>query len=217
MIDEIISLNTGEVAVVGYGSLLSREIIGQTLGHDYDGPFVLCHISGWRRSWDVTMPNAAFYYIEDERRIYPPRILYLNVRRDSNTLMNCSVFVVGPGERDAMDGREWIFDPTIITSDLRGVSIKGGDAVMYVGKSGHILQSSENSHDVVLRRSFLRSLFGVLDAEGPPVRDEWQRTTDPIPEHLLVDDELDASKPNPWEAAGHAFPQSHMHKVKPPE
>jgi len=209
MIDDTISLNTGEVAVVGYGSLISREIIGQTLGHDYDGPFVLCNINGWRRSWNVTMPNAAFYYIEDERRIYPPKILYLNVRRDPNTLMNCSVFVVGPGERDAMDGREWIFEPTIVTSDLRGVSIEGGDAIMYIGKSDHALQTSENSHNVALRRSFLRSLFGVLDAEGPSVRDEWQRTTDPIPEHLLVDDRLDASRPNPWEAAGHAFPQSH--------
>jgi hypothetical protein len=137
MIDETISLKTGEVAVVGYGSLLSRAIIGQTLGNDYDRPFVLCHINGWCRSWNVTMPNAAFYYIEDERRVYPARILYLNVRRDSNTVMNCSVFVVGPGERDAMDGREWIFDPTIVTSDLRGVSIEGGDAVMYVGKSDH--------------------------------------------------------------------------------
>ena len=209
MSDEVIELNTGEVAVVGYGSLLSSKIIGQTLGHDYDGPFVLCHVSGWRRSWDVTMPNAAFYYVEDESRIYPSRILYLNIRRDSSTLMNCSVFVVRPGERDAMDGREWIFDPIVVTSDLRGVSIEGGDAVMYVGKPGHALRSAENTHNVALRGSFLRSLFGVLDAEGPAVRDEWHRTTDPIPEHLVVDDKLDASRPNPWELAGYAFPRSH--------
>lgn len=209
MAEETISLNAGEVAVVGYGSLLSREIIGQTLGHDYDGPFVMCHITGWRRSWDVIMPNAAFYYVEDERRVYPDRILYLNVRRDSNTLMNCSVFVVGAGERGVMDGREWIFDPTIVTSDLRGVSIKSGDALMYVGKSDHTLQSFDNSRDVALRRSFLHSLFGVLDGEDRSVRDEWHRATDPIPEHLLVDDKLDTSRPNPWELAGHAFPKSH--------
>ena len=207
--DEAILLNTGEAAVVGYGSLLSRQIIGQTLGHDYDGPFVMCHISGWRRSWDATMPNAAFYYVEDERRVYPARILYLNVSRDSNTLMSCSVFVVGPEERDAMDGREWIFDPTIVTSDLRGVSIEGGDALMYVCKSEHALQYIDNSRDVALRRSFLHSLFGVLDGQDQSVRDEWYRTTDPIPEHLLVDDKLDASRPNPWELAGHAFPKSH--------
>ena len=209
MTDEPITLNIGEVAVVGYGSLLSREIISQTLGHDYDGPFVLCHVSGWRRSWDVTMPNSAFYYMEDERRIYPARILYLNVRRDPNTKINCSVFVVGSGERDAMDGREWIFDPTVVTSDLRGVNIEGGDAVMYVGKPDHALQSSENKRDVALRQSFLRSLFGVLAAEDPAVRDEWHQTTDPIPEHLVIDDNLDLNRPNPWEIAGHAFPQSH--------
>ena len=209
MADETISLNTGEVAVVGYGSLLSRQIIGQTLGQDYDGPFVMCHISGWRRSWSVTMPNAAFYYVEDDRRVYPARILYLNVCRDSDTLMNCSVFVVGPEQRDAMDGREWIFDPTIVTSDLRGVRVEGGDAVMYVGKSDHTLQTFENRQDVALRRSFLRTLFGVLDGEDQSVRDEWHRTTDPIPEHLLVDDKLDTSRPNPWELAGHVFPKSH--------
>ena len=209
MAEETISLNPGEVAVVGYGSLLSSVIIGQTLGHDYDGPLVMCHVSGWRRSWDATMPNAAFYYVEDERRVYPDRILYLNVRRDSNTLMNCSVFIVRSGERDAMDGREWIFDPTIVKSDMRGVSIEGGDALMYVCKPEYALQSFENSRDVALRRSFLRSLFGVLDGEDQPVRDEWHRTTDPIPEHLLVDDKLDKSRPNPWELAGHAFPKSH--------
>ena len=209
MSEQTIVLNTGEVAVVGYGSLLSREIVEQTLGHDYDGPFILCHVSGWRRSWDITMPNAAFYYVEQGRRVYPSRILYLNVRRDLSTLMNCAVFVVGPEERDAMNGREWIFDPTVITSDLRGVSIEGGDAVMYVGKPDHALPSSESNRDVVLRRSFLRTLFGVLDAGGPTVRDEWHRTTDSIPEHLVVDDRLDTSRPNPWELAGHAFPKSH--------
>ena len=207
--DKTIALNTGEIAVVGYGSLLSREIIGQTLGREYDGPFVPCHVSGWRRSWDITMPNAAFYYLKEGRRIYPKRILYLNVRRDPGTLMNCVVFVIGSGEREAMNGREWIFDPTIITSHLRGINIEGGDAVMYVGKPEHVLQSLKNSNEIALRRSFLDTLFSVLDAEDPTVRDEWYGTTDPIPEHLVIDDNLDTSRPNPWELAGHAFPRSH--------
>ena len=74
--DPFISLKM-YTAVVGYGSLLSIESLSRGLKRDYDGPFVACHVAGWRRSWDAWMPNAAFYYIEGGERIYPEKIIYL--------------------------------------------------------------------------------------------------------------------------------------------
>ena len=57
--------------------------------------------------------------------------------------------------------------------------------------------------------SSLRLVDALSTTNGRLLRDEWHRTTDSIPEHLVVDDSLDTSRPNPWELAGHAFPKSH--------
>ncbi len=123
MSDQTIVLGDGETAVVGYGLLLLRDTVDTTLGHVYEGPFVACHIEGWRRSWSVSMPNAAFYYDEGGTRAYPERILYMSARPDPSTSMNCTVFVLDGDELAAMHGREWIYDPVAVNSDLRGVRV----------------------------------------------------------------------------------------------
>src|SRR5215216_7225928 len=73
-------LSADQTAVVGYGSLISRPSIARTLGHPYDGFFSPCHIAGWRRTWDIGMPNRAYYSDSGAERTYPEKILYLNVR-----------------------------------------------------------------------------------------------------------------------------------------
>ena len=50
-----------EVALFGYGSLLSVASLEQTLQRRYDGPLVACSVEGWRRTWNVAMPNQTFY------------------------------------------------------------------------------------------------------------------------------------------------------------
>lgn len=151
------------------------------------------------------MPNTAFYYTDEGGRVYPKRILYFNVHRHQATVMNGAVFVVGQDERAAMDGREWIYDAVPVTADLQGVHIEGGDALMYVGKPEHEVDTPTSPRDTALRSSYLRMLDRVLDGVGPSVSAEWKRTTDPVPEHLVIDDALDESRPDPWEAAGHAY------------
>lgn len=196
-----ITLAAGETAVVGYGLLLRRDTIDETLGRTYEGPFAQCHIQGWRRSWDVSMPNATFYYEEGGCRVYPEKILYLNVSPDPATLMNCAVFVLPQDDLALMHAREWIYDGVAVTSDLRGVRIKGGDALMYVGKPEHRVRSVTNTGDVALRKSYLRMLDRALDALDPAIGADYRRTTDPFPEHLVIDDALDPGRPSPSEVA----------------
>jgi hypothetical protein len=205
MQDVIVRVGAGETALVGYGLLLSRATVDATLGHEYSGPYVACHVEGWRRSWDVTMPNASFYYERDGHRVYPEKILYLNVRRDPGTVMNCAVFVVDNDDFAAVNAREWIYDSVVATSDLRGIRVEGGDALIYTGKAEHIIRSAARASDVAIRRSYLQMLDGVLDASGPVTRADYRSTTDPVPKHLIVDDLLDTDRPNPWEVAGHSF------------
>lgn len=150
----IVRVGAGETALVGYGLLVSPATVDATLGHEYSGPHVACHVEGWRRSWDVTMPNASFYYERDGHRVYPEKILYLNVRRDPGTMMNCEVFVVDNEDLAAVNAREWIYDGVVATPDLRGVRVEGGDALIYTGKAEHIVRSAARASDVAIRRSY---------------------------------------------------------------
>ena len=183
-----IELARDQTAVVGYGSLVSRLSAEQTLGRSYDGPFETCHVAGWRRSWDIAMPNETFYYRENGEAVYPRRILYLNVRRDPATLLNAVVFVVGPRELEELHAREWIYDARVVTGDLRGVTVEGGDAIMYVAKPEYVVRDVRDPREAAVRASYLRIVQDGLDRVDEAFRAEFARTTDPVPQHLVVED-----------------------------
>jgi hypothetical protein len=203
MTDTTIRLEPGQTAVIGYGSLLSKNSISRMLERDYDGPFLPCHVEGWRRSWDVAMPNEAFYYVDGETRTYPRKIIYLNVRRSPGALLNVMLFVVNEDELQAMHGREWIYDPFDTTAGLRGVTIEGGRAIMYVALDDFLVRDISNRRDAAIRNSYLRILSQALDATAPSFRDEYARTTDAVPPELVIDDTLDRDRPSPWAGSGY--------------
>ncbi len=95
---QIIYLTRGETALFGYGSLCSVASLERSLGRHYEGPFVRCEVEGWRRSWDVGMPNRAFFLETPEGRVYPEHILYLNVKPAPGCLLNGVLFVVNDAE-----------------------------------------------------------------------------------------------------------------------
>ena len=183
-----IELAPGQTAVVGYGSLVSRLSAEQTLGRAYDGPFERCHVAGWRRSWDIAMPNETFYYREHGEAVYPKRILYLNVRREPGALLNVVIFVVGARELEELHKREWIYDARVVTGDLRGVTVAGGDAIMYVAKPEYIVKDVPDPREAAVRASYLRIVQEGLNRADEAFRTEYARTTDPVPEHLVVED-----------------------------
>ena len=190
----VIELKTGETAVVGYGLLLSRATIDRTLGHPYEGPFMRCDLEGWRRSWDVSMPNATVYYEVDGDRVYPEKLLHLNVRPDAETTMNGVVFVLREDELAAMNRREWIYEGLIVTPEVRGVRVAGGDALVYVGKPEHHTPVIADPRVAALRASYLRMLDDALGAFDLETRDAYSRSTDPLPHHLVIDDRVDPGR-----------------------
>ena len=177
-----------QTAIVGYGSLLSRLSAEKTLGRRYDGPFERCHVAGWRRSWDIGMPNETFYFDDGGRRVYPSRILYLNVRPDAGTLLNAVIFVAEPEELAALHRREWIYEPRVVTADLRGVTVEGGDAIMYVALPEYVVHAAAERHEAAVRASYLRIVGAGLAQMDDAFREEFARTSDPVPEHLVIDD-----------------------------
>lgn len=203
MSEPLIRLRDAETAVVGYGSLLSTASLARSLARDYDGPFLLCRLEGWRRSWDVAMPNSAYYFEDGGARVYPEKIIYLNLRPSAGALVNCSVFVLPAGELEAMHGREWIYHPTNVAGALRGVQVEGGEAVVYVAREEYLVPHAAGRHEAAIRASYLRVLDAALRNAGPEFAAEYERSTDPVPRHLVIEDVLDPERPSPWE--GHSY------------
>ena len=188
MTETIIDVSKHAAAIFGYGSLVSRASLEQTLGRRYDGPYVPAHVEGWRRSWDVVMPNPGYYAEGTAGEFEPEFIIYLNVTARPGGFLNGMLFLVEPTELDAMDKREWIYDRRKINEQLRGVKVVGGDAYIYVAKPQFIMSNVESPLQAAVRASYLEILeagFADLDAS---FRYEFEQTSEQVPRHLVVRD-----------------------------
>lgn len=185
---EPLRLRDGESALFGYGSLLSIESLERTLGRRYTGPFLVCWLEGWRRSWDVAMPNRVFYADLPSGRVYPEHILYLNIRRSPGSRVNGVLFVVNSEELAAYDRREWIYDREDVTGELSGVSITSGRAYIYVAKRERLMVGVTSPQYAAVRATYLEILEDGFKGLGEDFRAEFEASTDPVPRHLIIPD-----------------------------
>jgi pimeloyl-ACP methyl ester carboxylesterase len=183
-----IQLAPGEHAVFGYGPLLSVASLERTLGRRYDGPFVVSRLEGWRRRWNVAMPNDAFVYREGETWVQPSRIFYLNVEPEAGRSVNGILFVVTEAELLRLDAREWIYDRVDVTSMLGGVSVTGGTVWAYSGKPQHVFEHPASPREGAIRRTYLDILDQGQRQLGERFAVEYASTTDGVPPALVVKD-----------------------------
>jgi hypothetical protein len=189
MTDNIIELGKDQSALFGYGSLISIASLERTLGRRYAGPFVACEIEGWRRGWDVSMPNQGKFYTQTEAGpMYPEKILYLNIRRAPMHRVNGVLFVVGPEDMAGFDQREWIYDRQDVTREVRGITIHGGPAFAYVGLPEHLLTGVHDPSVAAVRKTYVEILETGLGDWGAEFRSAFEGSCDPYPKELLIED-----------------------------
>lgn len=185
-----IELAVSQVALFGYGSLISKASLELTLGHPYAGPLLPCEVRGWRRRWNAFTPNTLrFYAVTEAGRLYPDRIVYLNVQRDAGASINGMLFVVTAEELAALDKREWIYSCVSVQGALQGACVVGGDVQIYAGLDQYLLHDAGMIAEAGLRKSYCATVDRGLMALGPEFRTQFENTTDPLPRHLLFDDE----------------------------
>ncbi len=185
---KLMRLRPNEAAVFGYGSLISRASLERTLQRPYDGPFIACAVKGWHRSWDVAMPNHGFYAKIGSERVTPQMILYLNVQPLASSSVNGVLVVVTHAELQALDRREWIYDRRVVTHELRGVQLTGGDAFMYVAKTQYVTDAVTSPAVAAVRATYLDILEAGLRSMGTNFRKEFERSSDPVPQQLVIQD-----------------------------
>jgi pimeloyl-ACP methyl ester carboxylesterase/cation transport regulator ChaC len=183
-----IQLQPDEHAVFAYGSLLSIASLERTLGRSYRGPFVVCAIEGWRRRWNVAMPNETFAYRDTNGWITPQQIFYLNVEPRPGERVTGILFVVNADDLKRFDRREWIYDRVDVTTMLRGVTIEGGAAWVYCGKPEYVSEFPATRQLGAIRRTYLDILADGHQALGLDFIRAYENSTDPVPQSLIIDD-----------------------------
>ena len=183
-----INLRPDQAALFGYGSLMSIASMEASLGRKYDGPFLVCAVKGWRRRWNIAMPNRIFRTDTANGPITPKHILYLNVYRDASTLLNGILFVVNNADIAAFDQREWIYHREDITHELDGVRVVGGSAYIYVADEQYRMNDVVSVEEAAVRKTYLSILEAGFAKLGEDFRKQYEQSTDPLPQHLVIQD-----------------------------
>jgi cation transport regulator ChaC len=184
-----LNLRAGEFAMFGYGSLLRQSSMELTLGRRYTGPRIPCELVGWRRTWDVIMPNRSFFERTVDGDFTPLNIIYLNVTPAVGRRMNGILYIISEEELALFDQREWIYDRHAIEPFLRGVQVEGGEAYVYQAKPEWLLSPERDRSWAALRRSYIEIVERGLEELGPEFRQKYDESTDPVPAHLVFADE----------------------------
>ncbi len=186
-----VHINPREAGIFGYGSLLSIASLERTLHQKYNGPFVISSVPDWRRTWDVRQPNHAYYTETDVGRMYPENILYLNVTAHPGALLNGVVVVVTIEQLTSLDQREWMYDRVAVTEKLQDVRVIGGEVYLYASKPEFVVHDVVSPRFAAVRASYLDIVETGLADLGSTFRAAYERSTDPVPRHLVIQDLLD--------------------------
>jgi cation transport regulator ChaC len=191
-----LDLSPGELGIVGYGSLFSRSSLEGTLRRSYDRPMFECLIPGWRRAWNVVMPNSRFFTLNGTTRNYPGGIIYLNVRPDATSVLNGVLFVVTEAEVAALDDREWVYSRVEVTNTIANVAVSGGKVFMYAGLTEHVFTKfPESPTTAAVRKTYLQIIESGLKNRDIAFQSRYLDSTDNLPEHLVIDDHVDPGEP----------------------
>jgi hypothetical protein len=193
------------LATFGYGSLVSRASIAETLGHDAAPP-VPARLAGWRRRWSLVRDNAraekGFEPIEGDPFDY---CLGLNLERaleaPAGEWPNGGLIEMTAAELDRLDLRELRYDRVDVTGDIRAGEADAFDAVFtYTAKSENFAPHPPPGS--VVLASYLRACEAAFEELGPHELVAFGRSTDPVPvpvvEARLVRDEIPEGNPRAW-------------------
>lgn len=188
------------LGVFGYGSLVSAESAGVTLGREVE--LLPAELAGWRRRFSQARDNLTCektFALADGSR--PEWILGLNVERgeDEAGAVNGAVIEVTEGELERLAVREIRYDAVDVTAQVGGGGLPER-VWTFTAKAGHF--APEPPQDAVILAAYAQAVeeaFDGLSAEG---LERFLATTGAYPVELveatLVRDEIPAGNPRRW-------------------
>jgi len=194
------------LAVFGYGSLVSRASIAETLGYEAPAP-VPARLAGWRRRWSVYRVNTAhektFERVDGEAFEH---IVGLNIERAPEApeaeWPNGVLIELTEGELERLDGRELRYDrvevepPAVRTAEPHGF----GRVYAFTAKEGHF--AVETPPSAIIIASYVRACEAAFNELGPGAWETFLATTGafpvPVVDARLVEDSIPEGNPRAW-------------------
>jgi cation transport regulator ChaC len=194
------------LAVFGYGSLVSRASIAETLGHEASAP-IPARLAGWRRRWSIYRVNTAHEKTFERADGEPfEHVVGLNVERSPDAAEedwpNGALIELSEAELGRLDHREVRYDRVEVEpTDVVTPEPHGFDRIfVFTAKEGHF--AAETPPGAIIIASYVQACEAAFGELGP---DEWElfeRTTGsypaPVVDARLVVDEIPEGNPRAW-------------------
>lgn len=186
----------GKVALIGYGSLMSKVSMERTLGHVYNDRFLAVHIIGFERIWNFALPNdggngpnlaSLFYYVMAGDTIFPKSTVSLNIQENRSRLMNACLFIVDTLELKMFDAREIGYTRIKLNNRIKEFEMVNGDVYAYQALPAFTIKVTDNPRDNVISKGYIKVVEedGLL-SWGQQFRDEYYESTIPYSPKILM-------------------------------
>ena len=186
----------GKVALIGYGSLMSKASMERTLGHVYNDKFLPVHITGFERIWNFALPNngahgpnlaSLFYYVMAGDTIFPRSIVSLNIQENHSKSMNACVFIVDTLALKMFDTREFGYTRIKLNNRIKEFEMVNGDIYAYQALPDFTIKTTDNPKDNVISKGYVKVVEedGLL-ALGQQFRDDYYGSTIPYSPKILM-------------------------------
>jgi len=192
------------LAVFGYGSLVSRASIAETLGHEAPAP-VPARLAGWRRRWSVYRKNTAhektFERVDGEPFEH---IVGLNIERapeaPEGEWPNGALIELTEGELERLDGRELRYDRVEVTDGVVADDAGFDRVYAFTAKKGHF--AVETPPSAIIIASYVQACEAAFNELGPGAWERFLATTGefslPVVDVRLVEDSIPEGNPRAW-------------------
>ena len=194
---ETFTIPEGHVAMFGYGSLMSKNLIETgLLDKAYNGPFLPAHLKGYKRSWTFAWPtdlplynvDSTFtkdYILIEGDTVYPKYLHYLNIREDPNTVINGVLYIVPEADLPNYDAWELGYERFEVTHLIQGYTIEGGPVFAYKALTDFTLEPNNDHTQNVIERSYVKILEDAFGYWGKEFEAEYHKTTEPFDPAIL--------------------------------
>jgi hypothetical protein len=193
-----IEIPAGHIGMIGYGSLMSLKSMQQTLKRKYTDSIYQVHIGGYRREWTFVLKNndpglteeelnQDGFYIQGRDTIPFQEYVALNIAEDKSSSMNCILYVLPNSELKGFDDREFGYKRIDVTDRIKEFNFTGGRVFAYSAMPGYYRQPLPDPRINVLPKGYVDMVARACDSIGFSFRKEYDKTTVPYDDKILVD------------------------------
>ena len=188
----------------GYGSLVSRASIAETLGHEAPAPLP-ARLKGWRRRWSIYRVNTAHEKVFERVDGKPfQHVVGLNIERapdaQESEWPNGVLIELTENELGRLDRREVRYDRVDVSASVIAAGAEFDRVFAFTAKAAHF--AAETPPDAIIIASYVRACEAAFGELGPEAWEDFLASTGefpaPVVDARLVVDEIPEGNPRAW-------------------